>query len=53
MTAVPVTIQSSPPKTRPETPTLVATTALIQVADLDDLKDGIECSCSGSDDNPH
>ncbi|QTE00472.1 hypothetical protein [Streptomyces cyanogenus] len=54
MSAVPVTIGRKPPVIRPELPVaMVATPAIAPVDDLDDLLEGVACSCSGSDDNPH
>ncbi|MGP3969065.1 hypothetical protein [Streptomyces sp. 6N223] len=54
MSPVPVTIGRKPPPSRPELPeAIVATPSVALVDDLDDLLEGVACSCSGSDDNPH
>lgn len=54
MTAIPLTLNRTPPRTRPDLPAdLVATPVLAQVGNLDDLMEGNTCSCAASDDNPH
>lgn len=54
MTAIPLTLNRTPPRTRPDMPgDLVATRVLAQVPNLDDLMEGNTCSCAASDDNPH
>ena len=50
MSAVPVTIARTRP---PDRGPIVATSKVTVVADLDDVLESVECSCSGSDDNPH
>ncbi|MEU6245385.1 hypothetical protein GTW40_14390 [Streptomyces sp. SID4985] len=54
MSPVPVTIGRKPPAIRPELPAaIVAAPTVVPVDDVDDLLEGVACSCSGSDDNPH
>ncbi|GGU44464.1 hypothetical protein [Streptomyces violascens] len=56
MTAIMVELTTRPPSSptgRPESTTVLATNEIIPVANVDDLFEGNDCSCTGSDDNPH
>jgi hypothetical protein len=38
---------------RPESTTVLATDVIVPVENVDELFEGNDCSCNGSDDNPH